>query len=38
LVALSNATDPVSFAAALASAFNLHVEPADSGAIVLKPP
>ncbi len=33
-----NATDPESFAAALASAFNLHVVPADSGAIVLKPP
>jgi transmembrane sensor len=33
-----NATDPESFAAALASAFNLRVELADSDAIVLKPP
>jgi transmembrane sensor len=33
-----NATDPESFAAALASAFHLHVEPAESGTIVLKPP
>lgn len=33
-----NATDPESFAAALTSAFNLQVDPADSDAIVLKPP
>jgi transmembrane sensor len=33
-----NATDPESFAAALASAFNLKVDPADSDTIVLKPP
>ena len=33
-----NATDPESFAAALTSAFNLKVDPADSDAIVLKPP
>lgn len=33
-----NATDPESFAAALVSAFKLQVEPADSDAIVLKPP
>lgn len=32
------ATDPESFAAALASAFNLHVEPAGTDAIVLRPP
>jgi transmembrane sensor len=33
-----NATDPESFAAALASAFQLRVEPAEPDAIVLKPP
>jgi transmembrane sensor len=33
-----SATDPGSFAAALVSAFNLHVDPADPDAIVLKPP
>jgi transmembrane sensor len=33
-----NATDPDSFTAALASAFNLHVEPAGPDSIVLKPP
>jgi transmembrane sensor len=33
-----NATDPESFAAALVSAFNLHVAPSGDGAIVLKPP
>jgi transmembrane sensor len=33
-----SATDPESFAAALASAFKLRIEPADSNAIVLKPP
>jgi transmembrane sensor len=33
-----NATDPESFAAALASAFDLRIEPADSDTIVLKPP
>jgi transmembrane sensor len=32
------ATDPESFAAALASAFNLHIEPAGADAIVLRPP
>jgi transmembrane sensor len=32
------ATDPESFAAALASAFKLHVEPAGTDAIVLRPP
>jgi transmembrane sensor len=32
------ATDPESFAAALASAFKLHIEPAGSDAIVLRPP
>jgi transmembrane sensor len=32
------ATDPESFAAALASAFNLHIEPAGPDAIVLRPP
>jgi transmembrane sensor len=33
-----NATDPESFAAALASTFKLRVEPANPDAIVLKPP
>ena len=33
-----NATDPESFAQALASAFNLKVDPAGPDAIVLKPP
>jgi transmembrane sensor len=32
------ATDPESFAAALASAFKLHVDPASTDAIVLRPP
>ena len=32
------ATDPESFAAALASAFKLHIEPAGGDAIVLRPP
>jgi transmembrane sensor len=32
------ATDPESFAAALASAFKLHIEPAGTDAIVLRPP
>lgn len=32
------ATDPESFAAALASAFKLHVDPAGTDAIVLRPP
>ena len=32
------ATDPESFAAALASAFKLHVDPASTDAIVLSPP
>jgi transmembrane sensor len=32
------ATDPESFAAALASAFNLHVDPAGPDTIVLRPP
>lgn len=32
------ATDPETFAAALASAFKLHVEPANPDAIVLRPP
>lgn len=33
-----NATDPDSFAAALASAFNLQVDPANPDAIILRPP
>jgi transmembrane sensor len=33
-----NATDPESFAAALASAFNLQVDPANPDSIVLRPP
>jgi transmembrane sensor len=32
------ATDPESFAAALASAFHLHVDPATADAIILRPP